>query len=75
MPKIVIEVETEDFACDEKQVYDLCGKIVDIAEELKANPIEFACALGHLQGYVFKEYGVLAPVEGVVKFLQEGVEL
>lgn len=75
MSKIVIEVETEDFTCDEKQVHDLCDKIIDVAEELKANPIEFACALGHLQGFVFKDYGVLAPVEGVVKFLKEGVEL
>lgn len=75
MTKILIEVETQDFTCDEEKVNAICDKIIDVAEELNVNPIEFGAALGHLQGWVFDKYGVLAPATGVIKFLKEEVEL
>lgn len=76
MPNINIEIEVVDLSCDEEKVLLLlCDKITDAADEVGVNPIEMGAALGKLQGWVFEDYGVLAPTAGVIKFLKEEVEL
>lgn len=75
MPNINIEIEVVDLSCDEEKVLLLCDKITEAADEVGVNPIEMGAALGKLQDWVFKDYGVLAPTDGVIKFLKEEVEL
>lgn len=75
MPKITIEVEMQEFTCDDEKINAICDKFTEVADDLKAKPIELAAALGYLQGWLFEDYGVLAPTSNVIKFLKEEVEL